>query len=259
MFAPATAVPAPAFTFGLNASAPAPAPAPAQAAIADAPSLHSFTLGAPAPFSFGGPLIDMTAAPSSAPAPASTLSGGFSFSFGAPPPTFAAAPAAGPAAGSAENEAEADAEGAPGEGEAPSDAVPQAAPADLASRLLLANECVSLQVRAALKRFTAATSSWASLDVGDLRLVKDAATGRSRVVFTPPTAPRALVNCLLSAATRVGEVEDAGGGGKARLTLDLPQTEGLVRYLVATKTRAQAVELAAALKAAAAVAAKPRQ
>ena len=125
-----------------------------------------------------------------------------------------------------------------------------------ASVNLQASESVTLHVAQCLvKRLNPSkddkgvvSHAWASFDPGELRLIADAASGRSRLVYTT-SAPRALVNVGLSSHTVVGAVEDAGTGGKAKLQFSLLEREGLRRYIVVTKTRDVAKDIAAGLLA----------
>jgi hypothetical protein len=125
------------------------------------------------------------------------------------------------------------------------------------ARLLLPGERVALQAQANLKRYNATKKEWANFDKGDLHVLLDSASGRSRVVFTPPSAPKPLLNAMLGGpAVKVGSVEDVGATGKARFELTLPVDGiGLARHVVTTRTLAEAEGLVKALRAAKAPAA----
>lgn len=137
----------------------------------------------------------------------------------------------------------------PTEGEEPSEDVPPPVAAD-SSKLLLPSESIVHEVRAAVKRWDTGDKSWANLDTGTLRIIKDSSTGKSRIVFSPPNSTRGLINTFLNANARLDDVPGGVAGGKARLECILLVPErGLTKFIFTVKTASQAQELKAAFLA----------
>jgi hypothetical protein len=204
----------------------------------------------------GGGSFSFLSKPAGAGAGAGASKGGFA--------PMASKPAA--SAGDGEGDGEEGGEGGeddgagPVEGERPSDNVPKAVEAD---KLLLPTETIAYEVRAAAKKWgirevTDPTTkeckqerAWLSLDAGTLRVIRDASTGKSRIVFSPPNATRLLLNSLISEHAKIADVAGAEGtaGGKSRLDCTVVTEAGLTRFIFTVKTPAQAQELKAAFNA----------
>ena len=151
---------------------------------------------------------------------------------------------------------------------------------DFNKKILTESESITHQVRVSVQRFT--NKTWVSLNAGDVRIIRNSTTGASRIIFNNPTSEKLLIHSQLGGPeVKVGEASDAGSG-KTRFSVDLFSSytyisyepaldkngkvkkddqgnelkdmrdgkhEGLTRYLFTTKTKDQATQLAAAIKA----------
>lgn len=241
------------------------------------------------PFSFGSSFGSTTTAPAPAPAPFSfgaPSSGSFSFLSSQPLVSAGAGQTSSTrndddddgGGGGGEEEGR---DGPQGEGERPSEkGVVLLAADDFNKKILTDSETIAHQVRVSVQRFT--NKAWVSLNAGDVRIIRNNTTGASRIVFNNPTSEKLLIHSQLGGPeVKVGDASDAGSG-KARFSVDLFSSykyiyyepaldsngkvkkddqgndlkdmhdgkhEGLTRYLFTTKTKDQATQLAAAIKA----------
>jgi len=263
--------------FSFTMSAPTAAVAQALPPPSSSSTFTPFSFGssfgstapAPAPFSFGAP-----------------SSGSFSFLSSQPLVSAGAGQTSstrndGDDDGGGGGGEEEGGDGPQGEGERPSEkGVVLLAADDLNKKILTDSETIAHQVRVSVQRFT--NKAWVSLNAGDVRIIRNNTTGASRIVFNNPTSEKLLIHSQLGGPeVKVGEASDAGSG-KARFSVDLFSSykyiyyepaldangkvkkddqgndlkdmhdgkhEGLTRYLFTTKTKDQATQLAAAIKA----------
>lgn len=87
--------------------------------------------------------------------------------------------------------------------------------------------------------------TWLNMDVGQLRILKDSASQKSRIIFSPPNSSRPVLNALLGSNSKISLIpkDPKANDSKVRLDCFLLLGSVLNRYQITVKTSAQANEL----------------
>ena len=90
--------------------------------------------------------------------------------------------------------------------------------------------------------------TWLNMDVGQLRILKDTVSQKSRIIFSPPNSTRPVLNAILSSNSKISLIPKDPKANDSKVRLDCLLIVGgvLNRYQVTVKTPAQGNELVAA-------------